>query len=534
MNETRRRRVGRERRRGVIIVVVLVVVALLTLAAYTFAELMLTHYESAQLSGRQLRSRNLVDSGVEAVRMYLIGDEAMREEAGGDFNNPMFFQAVPVAMSNDPMDQGNFTVLVPNIDDEGNLSGIRYGLEDESARLNINALVEIDTLPSVDGRGLLMGLPGMTEDVADAILDWMDEDEEAREYGCESEYYQELDPPYHAKNGPLDTLEELLLVRGVTPELLFGSDTNRNGMVDTHEMNPTTMLDAASTTAETTSVDTSMGSLDRGWLGYLTLHSQEKNVNSLGEPRIDLNMDDLEALYESVSVAVSEDWARFIVLYRQYGPYDGDEQGESVSVVDVDFSKEGETRIAQVLDLIGKKVEVPEGGDDEGTVVAPVFPESEVEMAVYMPMLMDAVTVVGAPVIPGRLNINRAPRPLLMGIPGIEETTVDEIINQRALEPADEDEAMARRHETWLLTSGIVTLEEMKALSPMICAGGDVFRAQIVGYHENGIAACRAEVIFDATAAVPRVVSWKEISHLGRGYPLDVLGLQTGGMTSSP
>ncbi|MFW6170952.1 MAG: general secretion pathway protein GspK, partial [Planctomycetota bacterium] len=448
---------------------------------------------------------------------------------------------VPVVTSNDPGEQGNFTVLVPHVDDEGNLDGLRYGLADESARLNINALAEIDKLPSVDGRDLLMGLPGMTEDVADAILDWMDEDEEAREYGCESEYYQGLDPPYHAKNGPLDTLEELMLVRGVTPELLFGSDTNRNGMVDTHEMGQATALGDTSTTAGMTSLDASIGSSDRGWIGYLTLHSREKNVDSLGNPRIDLNMDDLEILYESLATAISEDWARFIVLYRQYGPYDGDdgdEEGESVSVVDVDFGKQGETKITQVLDLIGKQVEVPEGGEDESTVVGPVFPDSVAEMALYMPLLMDAVTAVREPIIPGRLNINYAPRPLLMGIPGIEETTVDEIINQRGLEPTDEEEAVARRHETWLLTAGIVTLEEMKTLSPMICAGGDVFRAQIVGYHEDGVATSRAEVIFDASGAVPRLVSWKDITHLGRGYPLDVLGLpmsgMMGGMMSGP
>ena len=80
------------------------------------------------------------------------------------------------------------------------------------------------------GRDLLMALPGMTEETADAILDWLDEDEEPREYGAESDYYSSLSPPYAAKNGQLETVEELLLVRGVTPQLLFGADVNRNGI----------------------------------------------------------------------------------------------------------------------------------------------------------------------------------------------------------------------------------------------------------------------------------------------------------------
>ena len=520
------------RRQGMIIVVVLVVVALLALAAYTFAQLMVTHLGAAKLSGRQLQCRAIVESGAEAVRLYLMQDDASRDEAGGHFNNPNYFQANPILMHQDPSQCANFTVVVPNIDDEGNLAGVRYGLEDESARLNINALVEIDKLQENAGRDLLMGLPGMTEDVADAILDWMDTDDEAREYGVESDYYQGLSPAYGAKNGPLDTVEELLLVRGVTPQLLFGTDTNRNGMVDASEMSQTSGLGGAlpgmGTSAPATSLaDSSLGSMDRGWLGYLTLASQEKNLNAQGQPRIDLNMEDLETLYDHLSAALNEDWAKFIILYRQNGPYDGNETGEDVAAVgDLDFSKEGGTTFKQVLDLIGKKIQVPgaSGGDDEGTVVGPVFPEMMAEMMVYMPLLMDNVAVVTNPTIPGRININQAPRALLMGIPGIEETTVDEIISQRVMEPSSDEEAVAQQHETWLLTAGIVTLDEMKLLSPFVCGGGDVFRAQIVGYYEDGNASSRVEVLFDATGAVPRIVSFRDISHLGRGYPLELLG----------
>ena len=92
---------GRGASSGVILVVVLVVVALLSLAAYTFAELMLTHYRAAQMNSRRLQTRMLVESGTEAVRIYLMQDEATRDEAGGHFNNPTYFQAVPVLISND-------------------------------------------------------------------------------------------------------------------------------------------------------------------------------------------------------------------------------------------------------------------------------------------------------------------------------------------------------------------------------------------------------------------------------------------------
>lgn len=513
-----------------IIVIVLVVVALLSLAAYTFAELMVTHYGAATVSGRHLQARAMAESGAEAVRFYLMQNEATRQDAGGHFDNPSYFQGIPVLVHEDLRQRANFTVLVPNLDDEGNLAGVRYGLEDESTRLNVNALLAVDEVSEGAGRDLLMGLPGMTEDVADAILDWIDEDEEPREYGAESDYYQTLDPPYLAKNGPLDTVEEILLVRGVEPALLFGTDTNRNGMVDPHESNPQSVTGTPQAmpttgTASSTSAEMLGGSLDRGWSGYLTLYSLEKNVNAEGVPRINLNGEDLEQLYGSIAELLNEDWAKFIVYYRQYGAYDGDKAGVDVATAaEPDFAQEAKVTLTQVLDLIGKEVQI--GTGDNAEVLTTPFAETLAEMSVYLPVLMDNTTITPGETIPGRININQASRCMLLGIPGVEESVADEIINQRVMESDEQTDASALQHETWILTAGIVTLDEMKTLLPFVCAGGDVYRAQIVGYYEDGGAASRAEVVFDATGSVPRIVSFRDISHLGRGYPLELLGVQ--------
>jgi len=58
--------------------------------------------------------------------------------------------------------------------------------------------------------------------IVDSILDWRDADELHRASGAESDYYRSLQPPHHSKNGPFDTVEELLMVRGVTPDLFYG------------------------------------------------------------------------------------------------------------------------------------------------------------------------------------------------------------------------------------------------------------------------------------------------------------------------
>jgi type II secretory pathway component PulK len=58
--------------------------------------------------------------------------------------------------------------------------------------------------------------------VTSSILDWMDPDDDTHIGGAESAFYQHLNPPYSAKNGPLDDLTELLMINGVTPEMYWG------------------------------------------------------------------------------------------------------------------------------------------------------------------------------------------------------------------------------------------------------------------------------------------------------------------------
>lgn len=498
-----------EKHRGIVLVIVLVVVAVLSLAAYSFTQMMLAHNETTHVAGRQIQAKLLAASGVESVRAFLMQDPTLQAESGGSYHNPDQFQAIEVLVSENLDEQGRFTVLAPALDDATDSVGVRYGLEDESTRLNVNALLAIEAAATAvgmenTGRDLLMALPGMTVDVADAILDWIDSDDELREFGAEFGDYLDYAP----KNGLLETVEELLLVRGVTPDLLFGYDVNRNGIIDENEM------ERVGQGAET---------ISRGWSAYFTLHSKEQNAQPNGEPRINLNTEDMQALHDSLSLVFPQEWVVFIIAYRQNGAYTENEAGETYSGGELDLSQPGkeEAKLIQVLDLIGKKVRVRFQGDQENTVLQSPFAEDLVSMNVYMTTLMDHVTVADT-MIPGRININQAPREILAGIPGIGEEVVEQIINSRYMDPNEGDPS--RRHETWILTEGLVTLEEMRSLSPMICGGGDVYRMQVVGYYDDGNASARLEVVLDATQLPPRVLLWRDISHLGRGYALETLG----------
>lgn len=95
----------------------------------------------------------------------------------------------------------------------------RVRLIDEGGKININraneeTLQRIFTNLGVDEarRGILV----------DSIMDWRDSDDLHRTNGAESDYYQSLTPAYSAKNGPLDTVEDLLWIRGMTQELFYG------------------------------------------------------------------------------------------------------------------------------------------------------------------------------------------------------------------------------------------------------------------------------------------------------------------------
>ena len=70
--------------------------------------------------------------------------------------------------------------------------------------------------------------PGADRDtVIDSILDWRDANRDHRLNGAEEDYYRALDPGYSSKDGPFDVVEELLLVRGVTPRLFAGGEEGR-------------------------------------------------------------------------------------------------------------------------------------------------------------------------------------------------------------------------------------------------------------------------------------------------------------------
>ncbi len=110
---------------------------------------------------------------------------------------------------------------------------------DHSGRIQINKLVQLegpekgkyikgqkDLLRRFLGSEQFDLEPEEIDNLIDAIKDWIDPDNEATKFGAESSYYQTLERPYSCKNAPLEFLEELLLIRGITKELFYGTEGN--------------------------------------------------------------------------------------------------------------------------------------------------------------------------------------------------------------------------------------------------------------------------------------------------------------------
>jgi hypothetical protein len=531
-----------------VLVIVLVVVVLLTLAAYNYSQLMLTEMEAAAVHAADVQARLLTDSAAEYVATLL----ANRSEPGQENlqHNPELFQGVEVVPSDQPGGRGRFSIIAP-VEQDAAARRIRYGLMDESAKLNLNVLQKLQ-LTEDQERNLLMGLPGMTQEIADAILDWVDVDDNSRLYGVETDYYESQSPAYSCKNGPLETIDELLLVRGVTPELLYGEDANRNGLLDPNENDGDASLP----------LDNADGVLQLGWIAYLTVHSRELNLRSDGTQKINVNNGLLTDLYDQLAAEFDEDVAQFVVAFRMSGPKDqkpddgssggtsgatvatsttrGQQQRQQQQVMQgiasaaaqavaapggkvtrggMDISKGGQYRIKSLWELIDSRCDATVNG----TTVTLNSPWSATSgnLSSLLPTIMDTLSVSGDAFLEGRINIHQARREVLVGLPNMTEQIVDAILAAQFQDDSGSPrlDVMGTRSTTgWLYLEGIVDIWGMRELDPYLTARGDVFRAQILGFFDGGGPVARAEVVVDGTQTPPRIVFFRDLNELGRGY----------------
>jgi general secretion pathway protein K len=210
--------------RGIALLITLTIISVLIVVTLEMRRKMLSAVFSAASTRDRMTLLHLASSGINAGKAMLIQDKnnSKSDSLQEDWANPDKINEVLQDIS---FEDGKVTLLI----------------SDELSKIQVNSLVEFPegrdynaTQMFLWGRflKLLISLEESFEEIepitiVDSIKDWLDSgDDDAITglNGAESEYYQDLDPPYSCRNGPFTHIGELAFVRGVIPELFYGAE----------------------------------------------------------------------------------------------------------------------------------------------------------------------------------------------------------------------------------------------------------------------------------------------------------------------
>lgn len=350
-----------------------------------------------------------------------------------------------------------------------------YGVDDEGAKLNINTA----------SRDMLLKLPGMTVEIADAIIDWRDEDQTSSENGAESSYYQSLPQPYRCKDGPFESVEELLLVKGMTPQLLYGLDANRNGILDAEELaaggdatslnmnsgNDTSrgILPFVSVTGPGDAAQATQGTQGaqggaQGAQGG-TQATQQVNVNGQVAPVI-------EALGAALAADRLTKVTPLVISGRPFRNL-------------LDFYLKTQLTPAEFAQVADRLTATTTGPNGQTT--------SQPNSA--------------------RVNVNTAPLEVLRCLPGIEDADAQALVGARQ-NNADLTSL------AWVATA-ITNKEKAVAIGDWITTKSYRYSADVVGVSGDGRAFHRVRLVVDGSKSPPAVVYRRDMTDVG--WPLDPL-----------
>jgi type II secretory pathway component PulK len=414
--------------------------------------------------GDSIQAHYLALAGIEKAKALLYQDarersRSRRSHSGNLYDDAEQFRDVRLG-------RGVFRVMRRGREDEG--GGIRYGVSDEESRLNINYATTNE----------LGNLDKMTADVAAAIIDWRDADDLVTPGGAEAEYYLSLQPPYQPRNGPLQTVRELLMVRGVSRELLFGHDIHQNGLL---------------APAGDSAGDSSFGDLgsdaDLGWAGNLTVDSSIKNVNAAGEDRVNIQTADEGAL--TAVQGIGADVARAIVAYR------GQNQLQSIAdLLDVTAPRNQGSSGSQGTGQSGQS----QGG--QGTQSSGAAGPKVVSATLLMD-IADDLTADSNQDLPGTINVNTASLDVLACLPGVDRDLAQAIISFRQSNGFLPNTA-------WLLKVAGLTPDIFKQVAPLVSARSETFRILSEGKVNSTGARQRIQVIVHVGLHDLKTLSYRE------------------------
>ncbi|MBI4378667.1 MAG: general secretion pathway protein GspK [Nitrospinae bacterium] len=211
--------------RGVALLMVLWVMVFLTVIVSEFAHSMRVEINITKNFKEEAEALSLSEAGLNLAFAEILKDSDYMVSDEGDVvfvKKGINYKESP--LKNKPLRNG---IKLGS-------GGIHYSIMDEDSKININAasrdtIIKLLTLSGVEAGEIL-------DTIADSIEDWRDDDSLHRLNGAEEDYYMGLPVPYHCKNANFDTVEELLMVKGMTPEILYGNiEAGKTNLTETGE-----------------------------------------------------------------------------------------------------------------------------------------------------------------------------------------------------------------------------------------------------------------------------------------------------------
>ncbi len=448
--------------RGTIIVAVMVMTALAAMVAAGLLFRMRAEVTASTAANSRQQAYEAASAGLQRTIAILA---ASRNDPAVWRDNPAIFQDQLAFRDGDQT--WYFSVYAENPLDP---LTPRYGVTDEASKININTA----------GAAALAKLPNMTAPLVDCLMDYRDRDSDTRPEGAEQEYYSRLPVGYMIKNGPLGTLEELLLVKGFTGAIVYGEDYNLNGVLDRNEDDGD----------DTFPPDNRDGKLDTSLVGSATVCSYEMNVDANGGKRINLN-GTTEELGALASAGLPKETVDFVTTYRR----EGNMFRHSSQLLDMQYD------VKTRKNPDGSAIRI-KSGVDGGNIG----------------LVMDKFTTMPANgIVPGLVNINTASPAVLACLEGMDEQLATQIADARgALDP------QKKMSLGWLVGENVLDSSKFKQVAPFITGRSCQFRIRCVGYAIPSGRYHALEAIVDFAQGTPRVMYVRDISRMGMPVPVEV------------
>lgn len=194
---------------GVALILVIWIMVMLVALVVEFSYSMRTEINITRNFKEEEEAYQLALAGIEKAKMEILAVNDLRKMYIDENNQLIFNPDEDKPERRGDLGRGSF----------------EYTITDDDGKLNLN------TASASQLRYVFLGSGVDTDDVdtiVDSILDWIDKNDLHRLNGAEEDYYRSLDRPYSCKDGFFSTVGELLMVKGMKPEILFGSKDRKN------------------------------------------------------------------------------------------------------------------------------------------------------------------------------------------------------------------------------------------------------------------------------------------------------------------